>query len=287
MAGNEMLKALKNHWPEYLMEAWGLGAFMVSACAFGVLLGHPESSAFVSNEGLRGVFGGIAMGVTAVLIFLSPWGKRSGAQINPSVTLVFWRLGKLEPWDALFYMLAQFAGATFGVLLSWLIFGRLLAGGAVNFVVTLPGKQGVGAAFAAEVIISFLMMMMVLVCGNSPKWSRLTPFLAGILVAVFISLEAPFSGMSMNPARSFGSAAVANVWTSWWIYFVAPPLAMLLAAEFYVRMKSLRQVYCAKFYHYGKTRCIFNCNFGELGKKPDFIEVTEQKALFPPVTGLF
>jgi aquaporin Z len=230
---------------------------------------------------------GIAMGVTAVLIFLSPWGKRSGAQINPSVTLVFWRLGKLEPWDALFYMLAQFAGATFGVLLSWLIFGRLLAGGAVNFVVTLPGKQGVGAAFAAEVIISFLMMMMVLVCGNSPKWSRLTPFLAGILVAVFISLEAPFSGMSMNPARSFGSAAVANVWTSWWIYFVAPPLAMLLAAEFYVRMKSLRQVYCAKFYHYGKTRCIFNCNFGELGKKPDFIEVTEQKALFPPVTGLF
>lgn len=269
------------------MEAWGLGTFMVSACAFGVILGHPGSPLFVSSATFRGVLAGIAMGTTAIAIFLSPWGKRSGAHINPSVTLTFWRLGKIQNWDALFYVLAQFTGASLGVLLSWLILGKLLAGDTVNFVVTQPGNEAAGAAFFAEFIISFFMMMMVLVCSNAARWSRLTPFFAGILVAVYISLEATFSGMSMNPARTFGSAVVANVWTSWWIYFVAPPTAMLLAAEVYLRVKGTKQVYCAKFYHYGKARCIFNCRFEELGKKKDFIEVTKQKAMFPPVVGLF
>jgi aquaporin Z len=131
------------------------------------------------------------------------------------------------------------------------------------------------------------MMMMVLVSSNTARTARLTPFFAGILVALYISLEAPFSGMSMNPARSFGSALVANHWNSIWIYFAAPPLAMLTAAEVYVRVKGLREVYCAKFYHYGTARCIFNCRFGEMSKREDFIEATKQKAMFPPVTGLF
>jgi aquaporin Z len=161
----------------------------------------------------------------------------------------------------------------------------LVADTAVNFVVTVPGSDGVGAAFAAETIISFLMMTMVLISGNSVKLARLTPFLAGILVALFIALEAPFSGMSMNPARTFGSAVVANVWTNWWLYFVAPPLAMLAAAEVYIRARGLKKVYCAKLYHFGKSRCIFRCRFGELGKKQDFIEVT--KHLSPTTTRLF
>jgi aquaporin Z len=282
-----MLEALKNHWQEYLMEAWGLGTFMFSACAFAVILGHAASPLLITNPGLRGVFGGLAMGATAVAIFLSPWGRRSGAHINPSVTLAFWRLGKIKTPDAAFYIAAQFAGAALGVLFSYSILGRLLADGAVNFVVTVPGKMGAGAAFFAEFVISFFMMMMVLVCSNAAKFARLTPFLAGILVAVFISLEAPFSGMSMNPARSFGSAIVANVWTGWWVYAAAPPLAMLAAAEVYVRVKGLREVYCAKFYHYGAARCIFNCRFGALGNNEKIIEVTKQKHLFPTITQLF
>lgn len=282
-----MLKALKNHWQEYLMEVWGLGMFMISACFFGVLLFYPNSPLASLNFFLRNVLMGITMGATAIGIFLSPWGKRSGAHINPSVTLTFLRLGKIKFWDALFYVLAQFAGAIVGVLFSWLVLGELLADSAVNFVVTVPGKTGVSAAFFAEVIISFFMMMMVLICSNVAKLSRFTPFFAGFLVAFYITFENPLSGMSMNPARTFGSAIVGNVWTSLWIYFVAPPIAMLLAAEIYVRVKGLKKVYCAKFYHYGAARCIFNCRFDELGKRDEFIEVTKQKAMFPPVTGLF
>jgi aquaporin Z len=286
-AGNEMREALKNHWQEYLMEAWGLGTFMVSACVFGVLFFHPRSPFAALGFTLRNSLMGVAMGATAVAIFLSPWGRRSGAHINPSVTLTFWRLGKIKSADAAFYILAQFFGASLGVLLSSLVLGKLLADGAVNYVVTLPGNEDVGTALLSEVIISFFMMMLVLVSSNTAKLARLTPFFAGVLVALYISLEAPFSGTSMNPARTFGSAVVANNWNSIWIYFVAPPLAMLTAAEVYVRVKGLKEVYCAKFCHYSKARCIFNCRFGELGKEQDFIEVTKQKAMFPPTAGLF
>ena len=259
-----MLEALKNHWPEYLIEAWCLAAFMVSACAFGVALFHPDSPASAFGPAARNASMGLLMGVTAVAIILSPWGRRSGAHFNPAVTLAYLRLGKISGPDALFYIAAHFAGGAAGVLVSWLLLGSALAHADVNFVVTVPGRWGAGWAFAAEAVISFLLMTTVLISSNSPRLARLTPFFAGALVAAFIGLEAPVSGMSMNPARSFASAAVAGVWSPLWIYFLAPPAAMLAAAEVYVRAKGLKSVYCAKLDHFGAARCIFNCRFGEL-----------------------
>ena len=258
-----MFDALKNHWPEYLIEAWCLGVFMISACAFSVALFHPASPVIGLNANLRMVLMGIAMGTTAIAIICSPWGKRSGAHFNPAVTLVFLRLGKINPWDAIFYIVAQFVGGVAGVLIAWLILGNLLADSAVNFVVTVPGKYGAIAAFAAEIIISFFMMTMILFTSNASRWSRLTPYFAGFFVAFYISVESPISGMSMNPARTFASAAVSWNWTAWWIYFVAPPLAMLAAAEVFVRIRGLKAVLCAKLHHHNDERCIFNCGIGE------------------------
>jgi len=252
-----MSEAFKQHWPEYLIEAWGLGAFMVSACFFGVLFFHPDSPLTAVNAGAHNLLMGLAMGLTAVGIILSPWGKRSGAHLNPAFTFTFFRLGKVEFRDAAFYALFQFIGGTLGVILSWLVLGSLLENAAVNFVVTVPGGGGSLVAFIAEFVIAFLLMTMVLVTTNMEKLMRLTPFLAGILITLFITFENPFSGMSMNPARTFASAIVGGVWTDWWIYFLAPPLAMLAAAEVYVRLNGLQKVRCAKYHHQNKQRCIF------------------------------
>src|SRR5919202_863894 len=111
--------SLRLHWPEYLMEAGLLGAFMVSACVFGIIYGYPSSPVrqVIPSSFIRGMLGGISMGVTALCIFYSPWGKQSGAHINPSVTLTFLRLRKIRTWDAIFYIAAQFSGAVFGVFL--------------------------------------------------------------------------------------------------------------------------------------------------------------------------
>ena len=256
-----MRNALKDHWPEYAIEAWCLGTFMVSACAFGVLLFHPASPAMALAAGIRLVLMGLAMGLTAVAIIISPWGKRSGAHFNPAVTLTFLRLKKIKAVDAAFYVASQFVGGVIGVALAWLIFGSALADGAVNFVVTMPGSYGVGVAFGAEIFISFTMMTTILLTSNSKRASHLTPYFAGSLVAMFITFESPISGMSMNPARTFASAAVAGSWASVWVYFVAPMIAMLAAAELFVRTRGLKAVLCAKLSHHGRARCIFNCGY--------------------------
>jgi len=79
----------------------------------------------------------------------------------------------------------------------------------------------------------------------------------GALVAAYITLEAPISGMSMNPARSFASAVPASHWADLWIYFTAPLIGMLSAAEFFLRTKGPAHVLCAKLHHENSKRCIF------------------------------
>jgi aquaporin Z len=145
------------------------------------------------------------------------------------------------------------------------MFGELVAHPAVQYAITVPGMSGVGVAFLAEVVISFILMSMVLRVSNTPHLARFTGLFAGAMVATYISLEAPYSGMSMNPARTFASALPAQVWTALGIYFTAPPLGMLLAAELYVRQHGIRQIFCAKLHHHNNKRCIFRCNFGEMG----------------------
>src|ERR1051326_7890615 len=261
-----MREALKNHWPEYVMEAAGLGIFMVSASVFTILLYHPGSPALqaVPEAFPRRVLMGMAMGLTAIGIIYSPWGKQSGAHLNPAVTLTFFRLGKVAPWDAVFYIIAQFVGGVAGVALVAALAGHLLAHPSVNYVATLPGTGGPGAAFLGEVAISFVLMWVVLIVSNTRMFARCTGLLAGACVALFITFEAPISGMSMNPARTFGSAVLPQLWDSLWIYFLAPPLGMFAAAAAYLRLK--HAVGCAKLHHQNKLRCIF-CEYHDARQK--------------------
>ncbi|MEO0537772.1 MAG: aquaporin [Cyanobacteria bacterium P01_A01_bin.123] len=254
-----MFTALRDHWPEYLIEAWGLGMFMVSAGGFATLLYAPSSPApgWFPNLFLRGTLMGIAMGLTAIAIIYSPWGKRSGAHINPAVTLAFFRLKKLAPWDALFYVVSQFIGGLAGVLLVAVLVGEAFTSIPVNYVVTVPGIWGWLAALMTEALMSFGLMLMVLGVSNHPRWNQYTGVFSGVLVATYISLAAPISGMSINPARTFASSLPAQVWTGFWIYYIAPPLAMLAATEIYLSrsQRPTRQI-CGKLCPNTETGCI-------------------------------
>jgi len=99
------------------------------------------------------------------------------------------------------------------------------------------------------------LMLIVLILTNRGPLARFTGLVAGVCVATFITFESPLSGMSMNPARTLGSALLPHLWQSLWIYFTAPPLGMLVAAEVYVLCKC--HVACAKYHHQNHFRCIF------------------------------
>ena len=253
------VEALRAHWPEYLMEAGLLCAFMVSACLFGVLYEFPHSPVrqAITSSLIRRMLMGASMGLTAVVIIYSPWGKQSGAHINPSVTFTFFRLGKIKTWDAIFYIAAQFVGSALGVMLVGRFLMTELADPAVRYVVTVPGKYGTAVAIIAECLITFVLMSTVLYVSNHVRVSRFTGLFAGLLVATYITVEAPFSGMSMNPARTFGSGLSAGVWTGFWIYLIAPLLGMLSAAELYLWRKGSLAVKCCKLHHDNDKRCIF------------------------------
>src|SRR5688572_389179 len=217
----------------YAMDGALLGLFMVSACVSVVLAEHPASPVptFVDSELLRRALVGAAMGLTAVGLIYSPWGKRSGAFMNPAMTLCFLRLRKLGPLDAAGYIVAQLLGGTLGVVASSLLLGPRLGAPAVNYVVTAPGSPGAGVAWLAEFAISFVMVTVVMTAKRVPCLADRTGLFAGALVALFITFEAPLSGMSLNPARSFASSVVANSWNGWWIYLTAPVLGMLAGTE--------------------------------------------------------
>jgi aquaporin Z len=254
-----MVEAIKHHWPEYLMEGACLGLFMLSAFTFGAILEHPASPIHrtLPHALLRRFLMGLAMGGTASAIIYSPWGKQSGAHINPSTTLTFFRLGKIKSCDAGFYVLSQFIGGTLGALAASVALSKWVAHPSVNYVVTAPGHAGAFVAFFAEIAIAFILMTVILHVSNRTHLHKFTGVCAGFLVAIYITFEAPISGMSMNPARSFASAVPAHYWAALWIYFTAPMIGMLSAAEVYLRTRGADQVACAKLHHENNKRCIF------------------------------
>jgi aquaporin Z len=258
-----VFEAIRQHWPEYLIEAAGLCIVMISACIFSVILFHPASPLASSIDApiLRRMLMGIAMGSTYIAIIYSPFGKRSGAHINPATTLTFFRLGKVSGHDTTGYVAAHFIGGLTGVLIASLILGALISHPAVNYAATIPGQTGVGVAFVAEVAITFLLMTIILTVSNDMRLARWTGLFVGFLVAIYISFESPISGTSMNPARSFASAVPAQAFRFLWIYFTAPLVGMLLAAELRLRTRGPDSIICAKLHHQNKERCIFNCGY--------------------------
>ena len=259
------MRTFVQHWPEYVAEALCLGLFMVSAASFATLLQHPASPlafAHASTWTAR-IPMGAAMGLTLIAIVYSPLGGRSGAHMNPAVTLTFLRLGKVAGADVFGYVAAQFAGGVAGIVAATWLLRRLPADPSVNFVATVPGSAGLFVAFAAEAVISFGMMLMVLTVSNTRRFARMTGLCGGLLIATFITFEAPLSGMSMNAARTFGPALLAHTERSLWIYFTAPMLGMLLAAETFVRAGGLASVVCAKLHHPRHVRCIFKCGYSD------------------------
>ena len=249
---------LRHNWPEYLIEGGALGVFMVSAGVFATLFEYPGSPvhAAIANADVRRALIGVAMGLTAIALIYSPWGQRSGAHMNPAVTLTFLRLGKIHRWDAVFFVVAQFVGGTLGVLVVAALLGPAFTGAPVSYAATVPGSGGPWVAFLAEALISLVLIFTVLAVSSTPRIARFTGVVAGCLVAAYITFEAPISGMSMNPARTFASAAPALMWQGFWIYVIAPVLGMFTGAQLFLLVRGRQQVACAKLLHPDDQRCI-------------------------------
>lgn len=246
---------MKFPWRHYLSELIGtalLVAVGLSAVIFDFGAGSPIVH-LVPGAGLRRLITGFLFGATGALIAISPVGKISGAHINPVVTLAFYIKGKLCRRDAAGYILAQFIGAIAGCvpLLAWGQLGR-----SVQFGATVPGNDyPVWMALLGEVVTTIGLVVGLFVFLGHKRLRAFTPLLFPFLYALMVYAEAPLSGTSTNPARSFGPSVISGVWSGWWIYFVGPLAGMLIGISIheFTWLKRWR-VKVAKIYHFEHDR---------------------------------
>jgi aquaporin Z len=239
-----MILRIKSNWKVLFMEAAGLAGFVCGAGILSIILEHPDSPVmngqWAKHDMLRRVPLGIIMGgyIAGVILL---FGKKSGAHINPSVTWTFYRLGKINLADAILYTIAQFIGAIATSQLLKHTLGKYFGHPLLKYGVSEPKPSyGSTTAFIAEFIISFIMMLVILITITSKPYEKYVALISGVLIALYLIIELPFSGMSLNPARSTGSFLAANQYKYLWIYFIAPTLAMLAAAEIFLVIKKGR-----------------------------------------------
>ena len=162
------------------------------------------------SPGVRRLITGFLFGSIGAAIAFSPIGRMSGAHINPAVTFAFWLEGKLLWRDASFYLLAQLIGAAFGsiALLVWGATGASDTWGASVPATGVPNWLPI----AGEALCTFLLVFLIFVFAAHKATQPFTPLVNPPLFAILTWLEAPLSGASANPARSFGPELVAPTW---------------------------------------------------------------------------
>jgi aquaporin Z len=202
------------------------------------------------NEFVRNALTAFLFGTIGSAIAVSRVGKESGAHINPAVTMGFWLMRKLDVRAAVGYIVAQMVGAGIGALplLAWGSMGR-----SVSFGATVPGQgYSTAAVMMGEIVTTFGLVATLCVFLAYRHLRRFTPFVIPFLYAVMVPLEAPISGTSTNPARTFGPALISGQWDGWWIYWLGPMLGMLIAIL--VCSFLAKRIEVAKLYHFESDR---------------------------------
>ncbi len=158
----------------------------------------------------------------------------SGAHFNPAVTLAASLLKRIDPVDAIVYVLAQLSGAVLGALL---VKGLLSdEGAAANYGAPhiSPLLAGNFAGAVCEAIGAFLIVIVVIAVALNPRaWQSWAPFAIGMAFSVGIFIFGPLTGGSFNPARWFGTALIGEDFGGVWAYIVGPLVGALLAVLVY------------------------------------------------------
>ena len=249
----------QSHGPEYIAEFLGTAClvfFGLSAVVFDFADGLPMAG-WIPSHSLRLLITGLCFAGSGSLVALSPLGRLSGGHINPSVSLAFWLSGKMHFQDFIGYVIAQMLGGILGAAVLVGVWKKHSV--AVGNGMTLPGHGWpLWQVFDWEVVLTGLLVFLIFFFVSNVRLMRWTPMMNWIVVGVMVWLEAPVSGTSLNPARSFGPALMSGVWSYQWLYMIAPPLGgMLGLLAFRVFTSEERAVETAKLFKAPNYRSIF------------------------------
>ncbi len=180
---------------------------------------------------LTGELGHVGIALTfglIILVMIAALGHVSGAHFNPAVTVAFALTRHFPRREVMPYVVGQIAGAVLGALTL-----RLLIGDVADLGATVPSGS-VAQSFGLEMLLSAVLMLVIIAVATDTR-AQGTP--AALAIGFTVALDAlwggKISGASMNPARSLGPALVSGVWTTQWVYWLAPILGASIGALLY------------------------------------------------------
>jgi aquaporin NIP len=207
---------LKIYMKKFIAEA--IGTFALVFCGTGAVVINETTNGTVTHVGIAITFGLIIMAMIYAL------GEKSGAHLNPAVTIAFAINGNFPAKQVLPYIISQCAGAFAASLILKFLFPESVLLGA-----TIPAGSDL-QSLVLEFILAFLLMLVII---NVATGSKEQGLFAGMAIGSVVLLEAmfagPVSGASMNPARSLAPAVVAGQLDHLWIYIVAPVAGAITA----------------------------------------------------------
>lgn len=219
---------------KYAAELIGTAVLVLMGCGSAVIAG--------SQIGFAGI--SLAFGL-AVLVMVYAIGPISGCHINPAITIAMLVSGKISAKDSAFYIGAQVIGALLG---AWILY--LIAGGMPGYDLAVnglgqngydgasPGKFTFGAGFLAEVVLTFIFLIVIFGATDTDAPEGFAGIAIGLALVLIHLVGIPITGTSVNPARSLGPAllvggtALAQVW----VFIVAPVIGGILAALVWNRL---------------------------------------------------
>lgn len=220
---------------KYFAEFIGTGVLVTFGCGSAVaantLLGNSGAALPLAFSTLLIAF---AFGLSIVAMAYSI-GNVSGCHINPAVSLAMLISGKLNMKDFIGYVAAQFLGAIAGAALLCVFFGSNASLGTNGYGAASALGTGVAAAFLVEVVLTFVFLLAILGVTSKAENSSVAGLVIGLSLVLIHILGIPFTGTSVNPARSFGPALLAGgqALSQVWLFIAAPLVGAALAAIVY------------------------------------------------------
>ncbi len=241
-------------WAAELLGTFALVLGGLSAVCLDFGSGSPIPR-LIPSASLRLLLTGLLFAGTGSLVAISPLGRRSGAHLNPCVTLAFWVSGHVSRSDLLGYITAQLAGALLGALALALAWGRVAASLKDGLTQPQPGV-GTPQAIAIEALMTAVLVLTLFTFTSFRRLVRLTPLGLWVVIALLVWRGAPYTGCSLNPARSLGPALVAGDLHQLFVYLVGPPLGAVLAAGLFRRLPGGVRPLTAKLFHDPRFRSV-------------------------------
>lgn len=217
-------EALRSYLAEFISTLLFVFAGVGSVMAYDKL----TSDASLDPAGLVGV--GVAHAL-ALFVAVSIAANISGGHVNPAVTFGLTLGGHITVLRAFFYWISQFLGSIVACLLL-----KFTTGGLTTPIHSVASGMSTGEGVLMEIVITFGLVYTVYATAADPKKGDLgiiAPIAIGFIVGANILAAGPFSGGSMNPARSFGPAVVSGDFTDNWVYWVGPLIGGGLAGLVY------------------------------------------------------